>query len=113
MLLHNNHALSNVRSMFIETEDTDVFIICLSIFRQISGNMYIQYGTKNKLVILTLAKLGSLVVKMSCSTRCYLVGAFNDRGKVSTLKASYEHDEGGGGRLLKALGGWVMAWVLS
>ena len=57
MLLHTKHASSNYRSMVIVTEDTDVFIICLSVFHRISGNMYIQCGT------LTFAKLGSLLVK--------------------------------------------------
>ena len=34
-LLHTKHASSNYISMDIVTEDTDVFIICLSIFHQI------------------------------------------------------------------------------
>ena len=47
MLLHAKHASNNFKSMVIVTEDTDVFIICLSIFRQISCNMYIKCGRKN------------------------------------------------------------------
>ena len=53
ILLHTKHVPSNDRSMVIATEDIDVFIICLSVFCQICGNMYIKCGTKNCLVILT------------------------------------------------------------
>ena len=70
-LLHTKHAPSNDRSMVIVTEDIDVFIICLPVFRQICGNMFIRCGTKNCLVILTLAKLGSFLVKR-------LVKSYND-----------------------------------
>ena len=63
ILLHIKYASSNDRSMVIVTEDIDVFIICLSVFRQICGNMYIRCVTKNSLAILTLAKLGSFLVK--------------------------------------------------
>ena len=63
ILLHTKYASSNDRSMVIVTEDIDVIIICLSVFRQICGNKSIPRGTKNSLVILTLAKLGSFLVK--------------------------------------------------
>ena len=42
MLLHAKHASSNYKSIVIVTEDTDVFVICVAIFHQISSNMYIQ-----------------------------------------------------------------------
>ena len=45
------------------TEDTNVLIICLSVYNLISGNMYIQCGTKTDFITLTLLKLGSLSVK--------------------------------------------------
>ena len=60
VLLHTKHTPSNDRSMVIVTEDIDVFLICLSGFRQMCGYMYTPCVTKNNLVILTLAKLGSL-----------------------------------------------------
>ena len=62
MLLHIIYASSSYRSMVIVTEDTHVFMICLSIFHQISGNMYIRCGTKTNFVTLILAKVGSLLV---------------------------------------------------
>ena len=63
ILLHTKYASSNDRSMVIVTEDIDVFIICLSVFRQIYGNKSIPCGTKNSLVILTLANLVKRLVK--------------------------------------------------
>ena len=66
LLLHAKHASSNYKSMVIVTEDTDVFIICLSIFRQISGNMYIQYGTKNRLHHIDISKVGQSLGEETC-----------------------------------------------
>ena len=48
--------------MVIVADDTDVFIICLSVFHQIS-DMYIRCVTKTDYDSLTLVKLGSLLVK--------------------------------------------------
>ena len=62
MLFHIIYASSNYRSMVIPTEDTHVFMICLSVFHQISGNMNVRCGTKTDFVTLILAKLGSLLV---------------------------------------------------
>ena len=64
-LLHTKHASSNYISMVIVTDDTDVFIICLSVFHQISGICIsdVEEKTKTDYDALTLAKLGSLLVK--------------------------------------------------
>ena len=89
--------------MVIVTEDTDVFIICLSVFYL----YYIRCGTKTDYDILTLAKLGSLLVKR-------LVKLYKDVlhspaatpsapkvvGENQCSKAGYE-----GGRLKKAMAG--------
>ena len=61
-LLNTKHASSNYLYMVIVAQDTDVFIICLSVFHQIS-DMYIRCVTKTDVDTLTLAKLGSLLVK--------------------------------------------------
>ena len=58
LLLHAKHASSSCKSMVIVTLDTGVFIICLLIFRQISGNMYIQCRTKNRLRHIDTSKVG-------------------------------------------------------
>ena len=61
MLLRTKHASSNYIYMVIVAEDTGVFIICLSVFHQIS-DMYIRGETKTDNDTSTLAKLGSLMV---------------------------------------------------
>ena len=93
MLLHTKHASSNYRSMVIMTEDTDVFIIRLSVYHQISGNMYIQCGTKNRLRHIDITKVGQSLGEETCKalqglhafTGCDSVSAFSGRGKVSAL----------------------------
>ena len=90
------------------TEDTDVFIICLSVYHQISGNMYIQCGTKNRLRHIDITKVGQSLGEETCKalqglhafTGCDSVSAFSGRGKVSALKLIMK-----GGRLQKAMEG--------
>ena len=63
VLLHTKHASSNYISMVIVTEDTDVFIICLSVLYQISDLCISDVEQRTDSVTLTLAKLGGLLVK--------------------------------------------------
>ena len=58
MLLHTKHASSNYRSMFIVTEDTDVFIICLSVFHHISDICISDVEQKNRLRHIDMSKVG-------------------------------------------------------
>ena len=64
MLLHAKHASSDYEAMVIVSEGTYVFIICLAVFRQIPGKIYIRCGTKNRLRQLTLAKLAICLGKI-------------------------------------------------
>ena len=52
--------------MVIMTEDTGVFIICLSVYHQISGNMYIQCGTKNRLHHIDITKVRQSLGEETC-----------------------------------------------
>ena len=52
--------------MIIMTEDTDVFVIGLSVYHQISGNMYIQCGIKNRLRHIDIAKDGQSLSEETC-----------------------------------------------
>ena len=116
MLLHAKHASSNYKSIVIVTEDTDVFIICVAIFRQISSHMYIQCGTKNRFRHIDISKIGQSLGENTCKalqgmhafTGCDSVSAFSGRGKVSALKLVMK-----GGRLQKAMAGLGKTWTLS
>ena len=58
MLLHTKHASSNYRSMVIVTKDTDVFIICLPVFYQISDICISDMKQKNRLRRIDIYKVG-------------------------------------------------------
>ena len=93
-----------------------MFIICLSVYHQISGNMYIQCGTKNRLRHIDITKVGQSLGEETCKalqglhafTGCDSVSAFSGRGKVSALKLIMK-----GGKLQKAMEGLGKSWVLS
>ena len=112
-LLRTKHASSNYIYMVIVAEHTGVFIICLSVFHQIS-DMYIQCVTKTDYDTLTLAKLGSLMVerlvklyKEFMHSPAAIPSAHKVVGENQCSKAGYE-----GGRLKKAMVGVGKAVVL-
>ena len=90
--------------MSIVTEVTNVIIICLSIFRQISGNMYISCGTKNRLCHIDSSKVEQTLGITGCDS----VGAFSGRRKGSALTLVMKR-----GRLHIAMEGLSKTWGLS
>ena len=108
MLFHAKHASADYEAMVIVAEDTDVFILCLAMFRQLSGKIYIRCGTKNRLRHIDISKVGQSLGKDTCMALSGLhaftgrdsVNAFSGRGKVVALKNVMK-----GGRLQEAMEG--------
>ena len=112
-LLHTKHASRNYRSMVIVTEDTDVFIICLSVFHQISHICISVMEQKIDSVSLTSAKLGSLLVKRLVKLYKDFMHSPADTQSAPLVvrknqcsKACYKR-----GRLHKAMVGLGKAWI--
>ena len=116
MLLHAKHASADYEAMVIVAEDTDVFILCLAMFRQISGKIYIHCGKKNRPRHIDISKVGQSLGEDTCRalpglhafTGCDSVSAFSGRGKVRALKHVMK-----GGRLQEAMEGLGENWILS
>ena len=99
--------------MFIVTEDTDVFIICLSVFHQISDICISNVEQKTDSNSLQLAKLGSLLLKRLVKlykdfmhSPAAILSAPLVVGEKQFSKAGYK-----GGRLQKAMVGLGKAWI--
>ena len=95
MLLHANMQLKSLHSsIIISSEDTDVFIICLSFVHNFPCQVYIKCGTKSRERFVDVKKVAAAVGHDICSalpvvhsfTGCDTVSAFGGKGKVSALK---------------------------
>ena len=106
MLLHAKHVSNNYKSIVIVTEDTDVFIICVAIFRQISSNMYIQCGTKNRFRHIDISKIGQSLGENTCNA-LQGIHAFTGCDSRKALKLVMK-----GSRLQKAMAGLGKAWTV-
>ena len=56
MLLNAAHATKSAENIIIHTPDTDVLLIAIAISAQISGNLFIRTGTKNKVRFISIEK---------------------------------------------------------
>ena len=82
-------------SIIISSEDTDVFIICLSLVHSFPCQVYIKCGTKSRERFVGVKKVAAavghdifsaLLPGMHYFTGCDAVSAFRGKGKVSALK---------------------------
>ena len=104
MLLHAHHASQSTENIVIHTPDTDVLLIAIAASSQISGNIFIRTGTKNKVRIISIEKVkNTLILRYDLQptitellsksllgfhafTGCDTVSAFSNKGKVKPLK---------------------------
>ena len=56
MLLHAHYASQSTENIVIHTLDTDVMLIAIAVSSQISGNIFIHTGTKDKVRIISIEK---------------------------------------------------------
>lgn len=69
ILLHANHALSDVYSIVIIAEDTDILVLSLAFHETISCNMFIKCGTKPCTRYIDVTKVAKSLGKR-CATLC-------------------------------------------
>lgn len=88
MILHAKHASDEgYKTIIVVSEDTDVFVLCMSFANHIQGNLYQKRGTKPRVVYMDIKKLrSSLGSKLSQAligfhayTGCDTVSAFSGR----------------------------------
>jgi len=93
ILLHAKHASSDVSSIVIIAEDTDILIVSWNAKESISCNIFIKCGTKNRTRFIDVSKVATSLGKQVCNsligmhafTGCDTVSAFSGRGKVRAL----------------------------
>ena len=77
MLLHAKHAADESSSIIIASEDTDVFIICLSLVQAFSCQMYIKCGTKNRERFIDVHNVAAAVGHVACVYKRFRVVLVN------------------------------------
>ena len=116
MLLHAKHASTDHEAIVILSEDTDVLVLSLGMYNDISQQLYIRCGTSNRMRYIGIAKLGqslgeethSALIGLHSFTGCDSISAFGGKGKVSALKLVAK-----GGRFQKAMANLGINWDLS
>ena len=94
LLLHAAHAInSNISSIVVVSEDTDVFLLMLAHATKMDGCLYQKLGTRNRSWYIDITKVATSLGHNSCSaliglhafTGCDTVSAFAGRGKARPL----------------------------
>ena len=64
MLLHAKQINdTNIQNIFINTSDTDVFLIGNNALNQVNANLLIHTGTRNKAQIISISKAKEALLK--------------------------------------------------
>ncbi len=94
LLLHSVHAARECEAVVVCSEDTDVFILCLTFHDRIRAPLFQKCGTKTRRRIVDIRKVAATVdidvcralVGMHAYTGCDAVSEFAGKGKVKALK---------------------------
>ncbi|KAG1714540.1 hypothetical protein GQR58_001134 [Nymphon striatum] len=94
MMIHAKHAAVNFRTVVVISEDTDVFVILLSLHSQIGTKVLLRRGKKNAMRLIDISRLGTILGKDVCTaligvhayTGCDSVSAFAGQGKVKSIR---------------------------
>ena len=95
ILLHAKHAPDHgYKSVVVVSEDTDVYILCIAIAKDIKGSFYQKRGTKTRTRYLDIKqvravlgdRLSQALLGFYAFTGCDSVSAFSGRGKTGPLK---------------------------
>ena len=93
MMIHAKHAAASYRNVVIISEDTDVFIILLSLHTEIGTRILLRRGKKNKMRLIDISRLGTMLGRDVCAsligihawTGCDTISSFAGQGKVKPL----------------------------
>ena len=94
ILLHAKHASSDIASVIIIAEDTDVVIPCLAFQTNIGFNMFVNCGSNTRTRFIDISKVARAVGHDVCDAlrgmQAYTgddtIRAIGGHGKLSTLK---------------------------
>lgn len=95
LFLHVAHAAAQgYQSVVINSDDTDVFIMCLAFDADIEATLFIKCGTRARAKILDVGKIAKSIgsnvcralIGMHAYTGCDTVSAFAGKGKLAALK---------------------------
>ena len=95
LFLHAAHAAAEgYRSVVVNSDDTDVFVMSLAYDDKIEANLFVKCGTRSRVRILDVGKiarsLGSNIcqalIGLHAYTGCDTVSAFAGKGKLPALK---------------------------
>ncbi|KAG1651429.1 hypothetical protein GQR58_027101 [Nymphon striatum] len=101
MMIHAKHAAVNFRTVVVISEDTDVFVILLSLHSQIGTKVLLRRGKKNAMRLIDISRLGTILGKDVCTaligvhayTGCDSVSAFAGQGKVKSIRLITKNKE--------------------
>ena len=95
IILHLAHAArSDYSSLIVASEDTDVFILCLSFKQLIPSSIFFKCGTQTRIRYISISNetqaigqnVSSSLLGMHAYTGCDTVSAFAGRGKIGALQ---------------------------
>ena len=94
ILLHLSHAArSDYNTSIVASEDTDVFILCVSFKHLIPSSIFFKCGTQTRVRYISITSIVQALGQNLCSsllgmhayTGCDTVSAFSGRGKIGAL----------------------------
>ena len=95
ILLHLSHAArSDYNTLIVASEDTDVFILCVSFKHLIPSSIFFKCGTQTRVRYISITSIVQALGQNLCSsllgmhayTGCDTVSAFAGRGKIGALR---------------------------
>ena len=95
ILLHLSHAArSDYSTLIVASEDTDVFILCVSFKHLIPSSIFFKCGTQTRVRYISITSIVQALGQNLCSsllgmhayTGCDTVSAFAGRGKIGALR---------------------------
>ena len=92
-MIHVKHAAKSYQNVVVNSEDTDVFVILLSLHSQIPSRILLRRGKGNVVRLIDIPRLGTILGKDVCQamigvhayTGCDSVSAFGDRARSKPL----------------------------
>lgn len=89
MLLHADHAKSTYDTITINSDDTDVFLLCISHYTNVRSNFFLKFGKLNDKTIVNVKRQGELLgeelvkslIGFHCFTGCDTTSSFHGKGK--------------------------------
>ena len=95
MMIHVKHAATSYQNVVVNSEDTDVFLILLSLHSQIPTRILLRRGKGNAVGLIDIPRLGTILgedvcqamIGVHCSryTGCDSVSAFGGQGNIKAL----------------------------